>query len=126
MKRQTGPLATCIKQAADLYGSEKSDKREGVSVRCLLQGKLLTGLYLMPGEAAGMSLKRLGEALSIQARISPYPLGQQSATFEYDETGVGTVINDQRVVGTLCLEGETNPALVLYRPDPQTARVQQQ
>ena len=126
MKRKTGPLATCIKQAADLYGSGKPDKREIFPVRCLLQGKLLTGLSLMPGEATGMTLQRLGEAVSVQARISSYPLGQQSANLEYDETEGGMVINDRRVVGRLCFEGETDPAVLLYRPDPHTALVQQQ
>ncbi len=126
MKRKTAPLETCIKQAADLYGSGKPDNREVFPVRCLLQGKLLNDLPLMPGEAAEMTLQRLGEALNVQARISSYPLGQQSATLEFDETGVGTVMNDRRVVGTLCFEGETYPAMVLYRPDPYTPLVQLQ
>ncbi len=126
MKRKTGPLAACIKQAADLYSSGKPDERVVFPVRCQLQGKLLTGLYLMPGEATGMTLQRLGEAVSAQARISPFPLGQQSAILEYNETGAGTVINDRWVVGTLCFEGETDLAVFLYRPDPHTAQVQQQ
>jgi hypothetical protein len=126
MKHKTGPLAACIKQAADLYGSGKPDERVVFPVRCLLQGKLLTGLYLMPGEATEMTLQRLGEAVSTQGRISSCPLGQQSANLKYDETGAGTVINDRRVVGTLCFEGESDPAVFLYRPDPHTAQVQQQ
>jgi 5-methylcytosine-specific restriction endonuclease McrBC GTP-binding regulatory subunit McrB len=126
MKRKTGPLVACIKQAADPYSSRKPDERVGSPVRCLLQGKLLTGLYLMPGEATEMTLQRFGEAVSVQARISPSPLEQRSAILEYDETGAGTVINDRQVVGTLCLEGETEPAVFIYRPDPHTPQVQQQ
>ncbi len=126
MKRKTGPLAACFQQATNIYGSGKPDERVVFPVRCQLQGKLLTGLHLMPGEATGMTLQRLGEALSVQARISPFPLVQQSAILEYDETGAGTVINDQRVVGTLRFEGETDPTVFLYRPDPRTAQVQQQ
>jgi hypothetical protein len=87
MKRQTGPLATCIRQAADLYGSGKPDERRVFPVRCFLQGKLLTDLYLIPGEATEMTLQRLGEAVSVQGRISSSPLGQQPAILEYDETG---------------------------------------
>jgi hypothetical protein len=126
MKRKTGPLATCIQQAADLYGSGKPDEREVFPVRCFLQGKLLTGLFLVPGEATEMTLQRLGEAVSTQARISSSPLGQQSAILEYDETGVGTLIDDRWAVGTLCFKGETDPAVFLYRPDLLSAQVEQQ
>ena len=125
MKRKTGSLAVCIKQAADLYSTGKPDMREVVPVRCLLQGKLLISLSLMPGEDTGMTVQRLGEAVNLQARISASPVGQQVANFEYDETGVGTVINDRRVIGTLCFEGELDPAVVLYRLDSYTALVQQ-
>jgi len=126
MKRQTGPLATCIRQAADLYGSGKPDERRVFPVRCFLQGKLLTDLYLIPGEATEMTLQRLGEAVSVQGRISSSPLGQQPAILEYDETGAGTLIDDRWAVGTLSFVGETEPAVFLYRPDPFTAQVQQQ
>ena len=126
MKRKTGPLATCIQQPADLYGSGKPDEREVFPVRCFLQGKLLTGLFLVPGEATEMTLQRLGEAVSTQARISSSPLGQQSAILEYDETGVGTLIDDRWAVGTLCFKGETDPAVFLYRPDLLSAQVEQQ
>ena len=126
MKRQTGPLATCIRQAADLYGSGKPDERGVFPVRCFLQGKLLTGLFLVPGEATEMTLQRLGEAVSTQARISSAPLGQQPAILEYDETGVGTLIDDRWAVGTLCFKGETDPAVFLYRPDLLSAQVEQQ
>ena len=126
MKRQTGPLATCIRQAADLYGSGKPDERRVFPVRCFLQGKLLTDLYLVPGEATEMTLQRLGEAVSVQGRISSSPLGQQPAILEYDETGAGTLIDDRWAIGTLSFVGETEPAVFLYRPDPFTAQVQQQ
>ena len=126
MKRKTGPLATCIQQAADLYGSGKPDEQRVFPVRCFLQGKLLTDLYLVPGEATEMTLQRLGEAVSTQARISSSPLGQQSAILEYDETGVGTLIDDRWAVGTLCFKGETDPAVFLYRPDLLSAQVEQQ
>jgi len=126
MKRQTGPLATCIRQAADLYGSGKPDERRVFPVRCFLQGKLLTDLYLIPGEATEMTLQRLGEAVSVQGRISSSPLGQQPAILEYDETGAGTLIDDRWAIGTLSFVGETEPAVFLYRPDPFTAQVQQQ
>jgi hypothetical protein len=126
MKSKTGPLAACIQQAADLYSSGKPDEREVFPVRCLLQGKLLTGLYLVPGEATGMTLHRLGEAVSAQAQISSFPLGQRPAILEYDETGAGTIINDRWVVGTLCFERETDPLVFLYRSDPHSAQVQQQ
>ena len=126
MKRQTGPLATCIRQAADLYGSGKPDEPRIFPVRCFLQGKLLTDLYLIPGEATEMTLQRLGEAVSAQGRISSSPLGQQPAILEYDETGAGTLIDDRWAVGTLSFVGETEPAVFLYRPDPFTAQVQQQ
>src|SRR5215472_16912041 len=126
MKRKTGPLALCIQQAADFYSSGKSDTREGVPVRCLLQGKLLTDLSLMPGEATGMTMQRLGEAVNVQARISAFPVGQQAANFVYDETGVGTVIDDRRVIGTLCFEGAIEPAVLLYRPNLHTVLTQRQ
>jgi hypothetical protein len=126
MKRKTGSLAACIQQAAALYGSGKPDERIVFPVRCQLQGKLLTGLYLMPGEAEAMTLQRLEEAVSTQARISSSPLEQQPAILEYDETRAGTILDDRWVVGTLCFAGETDPAVVLYRPDPYTAQVQQQ
>ena len=126
MKRQTGPLATCIRQAADLYGSGKPDEPRIFPVRCFLQGKLLTDLYLIPGEATEMTLQRLGEAVSVQGRISSSPLGQQPAILEYDETGAGTLIDDRWAIGTLSFVGETEPAVFLYRPDPFTAQVQQQ
>ncbi len=126
MKRQTGPLATCIRQAADLYGSGKPDERSVFPVRCFLQGKLLTDLYLVPGEATEMTLQRLGEAVCVQGRISSSPLGQQPAILEYDETGAGTLIDDRWAVGTLSFVGETEPAVFLYRPAPLTAQVQQQ
>lgn len=125
MKRKTGPLATCIQQAADLYGSGKPDERGAFPVRCFLQGKLLTGLYLVPGEATEMTLQRLGEAVSTQARISATPLGQQPAILDYDETGAGTLIHDRWAIGTLSFVGESDPAVLLYRPDPLTAQVQQ-
>ena len=126
MKRKTGPLVTCIQQAADLYSSGKPDERGVFPVRCFLQGKLLTGLFLVPGEATEMTLQRLGEAVSAQGRISSSPLGQQPAILEYDETGAGTLIDDRWAVGTLSFVGETEPAVFLYRPDPFTAQVQQQ
>ena len=126
MKRKTGPLVTCIQQAADLYGSGKPDERGVFPVRCFLQGKLLTGLYLIPGEATEMTLQRLGEAVNTQARISAAPLGQQPAILEYDETGAGTLIDDRWAVGTLSFVGESDPAVLLYRPDQPTAQLQQQ
>jgi len=126
MKRKTGPLVTCIQQAADLYSSGKPDERGVFPVRCFLQGKLLTGLFLVPGEATEMTLQRLGEAVSVQGRISSSPLGQQPAILEYDETGAGTLIDDRWAVGTLCFKGETDPAVFLYRPDLLSAQVEQQ
>jgi hypothetical protein len=126
MKRITGPLDACIRQAADLYGSGKPQEGARFPVRCHLQGKLLTGLYLVPGEAEGMTLQGLGEAVSTQGRISPCPLGEQLTILECDETGGGRVITDRWVVGTLCFEGDTDPVALLYRPDPHTAHTRQQ
>src|SRR5213080_3969756 len=101
MKRKTGPLVTCIRQAADLYGSGKPDERRVFPVRCFLQGKLLTDLYLIPGEATEMTLQRLGEAGSGQGRTTTSPERQQPPILENDETGAATPNDDRSATGTL-------------------------
>lgn len=127
MKHITGTLSTCVRQAADLWSSTT---RKGLApattdVRCQLQGKLMQGLYLVPGETEGMTLKRLGEAISTQARVNPSPLEQQPTILEYDETGVGQTINDRQVLGTLSFIGEADPVALLYYVDREAAEKQQ-
>jgi hypothetical protein len=85
-----------------------------LSVRCQLQGPLVTGLYLVPGETEGITLKRLGEAISTQARISPCPLEQQPALLDYDDTSLGQQLGNRRLLGTLSLAGENEPVALLY------------
>lgn len=128
MKRITGTLGTCLQQATDLCSVRTREEPASAAsaVRCQLQGDLVTGLYLVPGEAEGMTLKRLGEAITTQARISPTPLEQQPAILEYDETGVGQVLNARRIIGTLSLRGEAQPVALLYYLDDEAAEPQQQ
>ena len=128
MKHMTGTLGTCLQQATALCSGRTQEERASaaVDVRCQLQGQLVTGLYLVPGETEGITLKRLGEAISTQARISPSPLEQQPAILEYDETRVGRHEGNRRIVGILSLKGETEPVALLYRPDSQAAEPQQQ
>src|SRR5207245_10900466 len=114
------------RKEADLDGPGRPEDQTVFTVRSFIQVKLLTDLYLIPEEATEMTLQRLGEAVSIQGRISSSPLGQQPAILEYDETGAGTLIDDRWAIGTLSFVGETEPAVFLYRPDPFTAQVQQQ
>jgi hypothetical protein len=127
MKRITGTLSTCVRQAADLWSSTNREELIPVNadIRCQLQGKLMKGLYLVPGETEAMTLKRLGEAISTQARVKPSPLEQQPTILEYDETGVGQVINDRRVLGTFSFIGEADPVALLYYVDREAAEKQQ-
>jgi hypothetical protein len=91
-----------------------------------VQGKLVTGLFLFPGETRGITLERLGEAITTQARINPSPLEQHPATLEYDETGIGHLVNDRRVVGVLSLEDETEPVALFYCAEREAAEPKQQ
>jgi hypothetical protein len=97
-----------------------------ITVRCQLQGPLVTGLYLVPGETEGITLKRLGEAISTQARISPCPLEQQPALLDYDDTSLGQTSGNRRMLGTLSLTGENEPVALLYWLYDQTREPQQQ
>ena len=128
MKRITGTLDTCLQQARDLCSPSTYEAGTSAAraVRCQLQGQLVTGLYLVPGETEGMTLKRLWEAISTQDRVSPSPLQQHLAILEYDETGTGQVQGDRRVMGTLSLLGEAEPVALFYCLDQEAAEPQQQ
>jgi len=128
MKRITGTVDTCLQQAKDLCWDSRSEAHTPATraVRCQLQGKLVSGLYLIPGETEGITLKRLGEAMSTQARISSSPLEQQLAILEYDETGVGLRQGDRRIMGILSLTGEPEPVALLYCLDDEAREPQQQ
>ena len=128
MKRITGTVDTCLQQAKDLCWDSTSEAHTPATraVRCQLQGKLVSGLYLVPGETEGITLKRLGEAMSTQARISSSPLEQQLAILEYDETGVGLLQGDRRIMGILSLSGEPEPVALLYCLDDEAREPAQQ
>src|SRR5438067_2223762 len=128
MKHITGTLSTCLHHATVLCSERPQEERSAaaVTMRCQLQGPLVTGLYLVPGETEGITLKRLGEAISTQARISPSPLEQQPAILEYDETRVGQAWGDHRIMGILSLKGETEPVALLYYLDDEAKEPQQQ
>jgi hypothetical protein len=116
MKRITGTLGSCLQQATDVCSQQLHEEKSvaALSVRCQLQGPLVTGLYLVPGETEGITLKRLGEAISTQARISPCPLEQQPALLDYDDTSLGQQLGNRRLLGTLSLAGENEPVALLY------------
>src|SRR5438045_1426326 len=103
MKRITGTLGSCLQQATALCSEQLHEEKSvaAVTVRCQLQGPLVTGLYLVPGETEGITLKRLGEAVSTQARISPCPLEQQPALLAYDDTSVEPIPDKRRLLATL-------------------------
>lgn len=128
MKRITGTLGSCLQQATAVCSEHLHEERSiaALTVRCQLQGPLVTGLYLVPGETEGITLKRLGEAVSTQARISPCPLEQQPALLDYDDTGLGQQLGNRRLLGTLSLAGENEPVALLYWLDDQTKEPRQQ
>ena len=127
MKRITGTLGSCLQQATVVCGEQLHEEQSvaALSVRCQLQGPLVRGLYLVPGETEGITLKRLGEAISTQARISPCPLEQQPALLDYDDTSLGQSSGNRRLLGTLSLTGENEPVALLYWLDDQTREPQQ-
>ena len=128
MKRMTGTLGACLQHATTLCTSRTREEQAeaAVTVRCQLQGQLVTGLYLVPGESEGITLKRLGEAISIQARINPSPLEQRPAILEYDETRVGLREGDRRIMGILSFEGESEPVALFYCLDDEAKEPRQQ
>jgi hypothetical protein len=128
MKRITGTLGSCLQQATGVCSQQLQEEKSvaALSVRCQLQGPLVTGLYLVPGETEGITLKRLGEAISTQARISPCPLEQQSALLDYDDTSLGQQLGNRRLLGTLSLAGENEPVALLYWLDDQAKEPRQQ
>ena len=128
MKRITGTLGSCLQQATVVCSEHLHEEKSiaAVTVRCQLQGPLVTGLYLVPGETEGITLKRLGEAISTQARISPCPLEEQSALLDYDDTSLGQPSGNRRMLGTLSLTGANEPVALLYWLDDQTREPQQQ
>ena len=128
MKRITGTLGSCLQQATAVYSEQLHEEKSvaAVTVRCQLQGPLVTGLYLVPGETEGITLKRLGEAVSTQARISPCPLEQQSALLDYDDTSLGQPSGNRRILGTLSLTGENEPVALLYWLYDEAKEPQQQ
>jgi hypothetical protein len=128
MKRITGTLGSCLQQATALCSEHLQEEKSvaALNVRCQLQGPLVTGLYLVPGETEGITLKRLGEAISTQARISPCPLEQQSALLDYDDTSLGQQLGNRRLLGTLSLAGENEPVALLYWLDDQAKEPRQQ
>src|SRR5438128_1010100 len=74
--------------------------------------------------------RRVGFSFKAERADRPPVIDERSypclVILEDGETGVGTLIDDRWAVGTLCFEGETDPAVFLYRPHPLTAQVQQQ
>ena len=128
MKRITGTLGSCLQQATTVCSEQLHEEKSvaAVTVRCQLQGPLVTGLYLVPGETEGITLKRLGEAISTQARISPCPLEQQPALLDYDDTNLGQTSDNRRILGTLSLTGENQPVALLYWLYDQTREPRQQ
>ena len=128
MKRITGTLGSCLQQASTVCSEHLHEEKSvaAVTVRCQLQGPLVTGLYLVPGETEGITLKRLGEAISTQARISPCPLEEQPALLDYDDTSLGQPSGNRRMLGTLSLTGANEPVALLYWLDDQTREPQQQ
>jgi len=128
MKRITGTLGSCLQQATALCSEHLHEDKSvaALTVRCQLQGPLVTGLYLVPGETEGITLKRLGEAISTQARISPCPLEQQPALLDYDDTSPGQPLGNRRFLGTLSLTGENEPVALLYWLYDQAKEPQQQ
>ncbi len=128
MKRITGTLGSCLQQATALCSEQLHEERSAaaLAVRCQLQGPLVTGLYLVPGETEGITLKRLGEAISTQARISPTPLEQQPALLDYDDLSLGQLSGNRRILGTLSLAGENQPVALLYWLDDQAREPRQQ
>ena len=128
MKRITGTLGSCLQQATAVCSERLHEEKSvaAVTVRCQLQGLLVTGLYLVPGETEGITLKRLGEAVSTQARISPCPLEQQPALLDYDDTSLGQTSGNRRILGTLSLTGEKEPVALLYWLYDEAREPQQQ
>ena len=128
MKHTTGTLGSCLQQATAVCSEQLHEEQSvaALTVRCQLQGPLVTGLYLVPGETEGITLKRLGEAVSTQARISPCPLEQQPALLDYDDTSLGQTSGNRRILGTLYLTGENEPVVLLYWLDDQTKEPLQQ
>ena len=64
-----------------------------------------------------MTLKRLGEAITQQARISQVPVAHKSALLEYDDARDGEALDDRRTFGKLYLVCTNEPVALIYQLD---------
>ncbi len=64
-----------------------------------------------------MTLKRLGEAIIQQARVSSVPVGPQSALLEYGDAWIGEALDDRRIFGKVYLVGASEPVALIYQLD---------
>ena len=117
MKQVRGTLLECVKQAADICHLRTQEEQETIQFYCRIRYPLLTSLYLNPGESEQMTLKRLGEAITQQARVSQVPVAHTSALLEYDDAQDGEALDDQRTFGKLYLAGTREPVALIYQLD---------
>jgi hypothetical protein len=117
MKQVRGTLLECVKQAADICHLRTQEEQGTIEFYCRIRYPLLTGLYLNPGESEQMTLKRLGEAIIQQARVSSVPVGHQSALLEYGDAWVGEALDDRRIFGKVYLVGASEPVALIYQLD---------
>ena len=116
-KRIEGTLMWCVQKATDWYRERAEESQGKHDFRCRIQGALLTALYLGFGENDEVPLKRLGEAISEQSRVSQSPIGHTPAILEYDDAWVGESIDDRLVFGKLYFASGPEPVALIYQID---------
>jgi hypothetical protein len=115
MTQLKGTFLECVQKAVAMYRLRTEQDGKHRAFHCQIKGPLLTSLYLTPGETEDMTLNRLGEAISNQARISQAPVGDQPAFLEYDKAWIGEDTDDYQVFGKLYLVGVSEPVVLIYR-----------
>lgn len=115
MKQVKGTLLECTQQAVAIFRLRTVQDQKHRPFHCQIKGPLLTDLYLAPGETEDMTLNRLGQAISRQARISQSPVGDQPALLEYDAMGIGETADEEPIFGKLYLVGTSEPVVLISR-----------
>jgi hypothetical protein len=117
MKQVRGTLHECVQKTADICTLRTQEEQGTIQFYCRIRYPLLTSLYLNPVESEQMTLKRLGEAITQQARVSQVPVAHTSALLEYDDAWDGEALDDQRTFGKLYLVGTSEPVALIYLLD---------
>lgn len=115
MKQVKGTLLECLHQAAAIFRLRTMLDQKHREFNCQIKEPLLTDLYLAPGETEGLTLTHLGQAISMQSRVSQVPVGDQSALLEYDTMGIGESADEEEeeVFGKLYLVSTSEPVVLI-------------